>query len=182
MFRRLATLCVIALSLSACDKVKNIQNPLGGNSGSTGGGGAGDASSTPTSTLDSYKAAIASQDWSKLYGLLSVEFQKQAEAEVTQLKQDLASGDEGKKKAAEEKIRARGLTPEQFAKEVAPKLAQAWVGAEAMKGSGRLPREIKETKAIKVDDAKASVTYLSPEGKEGVIRFVKQSGAWKFAP
>lgn len=166
------TLCV---ALAACDKVKDVPNPLAGDK-------QGPQTASPTSTIDAYKAAIATQDWQKLYGLLSSEFQKQAQAEVEGLKKDLAGGDAGKKQAAEARIRERGMKPEQFAKQDAASLAAEWVGMEAMKGSPRLPKVIKETKAIKVDERKASVDYLGPDDANGTLRFTKENGAWRFAP
>lgn len=178
MKRRILAAALCLASLAACDKVKEIPNPLGGNTGTGSGGDAG----SPTGTVDAYKAAIASQDWGKMYGLLSAEFQKQAVAEVEGLKRDLAGTDAGKKKAAEEKIRARGLKPEQFNQADVTKIAVEWVGAEVMLGSARLPKVIKETKAIKLDDKKASVDFVSPEGTSGTLRFVKENGAWRFAP
>ncbi|KAF0243873.1 MAG: hypothetical protein FD180_2998 [Planctomycetota bacterium] len=172
--RFLASVCCAA-ALAACDQVKEIPNPLGGNKG-------GAETASPTATIDAYKAAIASQDWQKMYGLLSAEFQKQALAEVEELKRDLAGGDADKKKAAVRRIQDRGMKPEQFAQGDAAKLAAEWVGMEAMKGSARLPKVIKETKSIKLDGAKASVEYFDPEWKSGTIRFVKENAMWRFAP
>lgn len=179
MTKRILAAALVLAALPACDKVKEIPNPIGGGSGTSGGGG-GDAS--PTGTLDAYKAAIAAQDWGKVHGLLSADFQKQALAEVEALKRDLAGTDAGKKMAAESKIRERGMKPEQFSQGDAAKLAVEWVGAEAMKGSGRLPKVIKETRAIKLDDRKASVDYVTVEDKPATLRFVKENGAWRFAP
>jgi hypothetical protein len=179
MKRRILSAAFCLAALSACDKMKEIPNPIGGGSGN--GGSGGDAGS-PTGTVDAYKAAIASQDWGKMYGLLSAEFQKQVVAEVEGLKRDLAGSDAGKKKAAEEKIRGRGLKPEQFNQADVTKIAVEWIGAEVMMGSPRLPKVIKETKSIKLDDKKASVDFLNPEGVAGTLKFVKENGAWRFAP
>jgi hypothetical protein len=179
MNRQILAAVFCATALAACDKAKDIPNPLSGVGGS--GKTAGDATS-PTATIDSYKAAIAAQDWQKVYGLLSAEFQKQAVAEVEGLKRDLSSGDAAKKKSAEEKIRGRGMKPEQFSQGDSAKIAAEWIGTEIMKGSPRLPKVIAETKSIKLDDKKASVDYLSPEGTAGTLRFVKENALWKFAP
>ncbi|MEK7469468.1 MAG: hypothetical protein AAB074_19000 [Planctomycetota bacterium] len=179
MKRRILAGVFCAAALAACDKVKEIPNPLPGGSGSNKT--AGDATS-PTATIDAYKAAIASQDWQKLYGLLSAEFQKQATAEVEALKRDLAGGDDATRKSAETKIRGRGMKPEQFSQGAPAKLAAEWVGMEIMKGSTRLPRVIKETKAIKLESGKATVDYFDPEWKSGTLRFVKENGMWRFAP
>ena len=177
MKRRFLAGVFCAAALAACDKVKELPNPLGGSSASGGGD-----SASPTATIDSYKAAIASQDWQKMYGLLSAEFQKQAVAEVEGLKRDLAGGDAGKKKSAEERIRARGMKPEQFSQGDPSKLAAEWIGMEIMKGSPRLPKAIKDTKSIKLDDKKAAVDYVSPEGTSGTMKFVKENAMWRFAP
>jgi hypothetical protein len=179
MKRRILAAAFCSALLTACDKAPDLPNPLAGNSGSNKT--TGDAAS-PTATIDSYKAAIAAQDWQKVYGLLSAEFQKQAVAEVEELKRDLAGGNAEKKAAAEKKIRERGMKPEQFTQGDSSKLAAEWVGMEAMKGSARLPKIIKETKAIKLDGGKAAVDYFDPEYKQGTMKFVKENGMWKFAP
>lgn len=166
-------LLVLPIALAACDKIKDVTNPPAGKP-------AGDAS--PGTTVDSYRAAIAAQDWQQLYGLLSVEFQQQAVADVERVKRELASGTDAEKKAAVARVTAMGMTPEEFQKADSKSLAARWLGSEVLAGSTRLPKEIAEVRAIKLENERAEVTYVAPGGRTGTLKFVKQNGAWRFAP
>ncbi|MBI2920531.1 MAG: hypothetical protein HYY18_05550 [Planctomycetes bacterium] len=172
-----AAVVLLTFAMAACDKIKEVPNPLGGPSG---GQASGEAS--PGTTVDSYRAAIAAQDWQQLYGLLSVEFQQQAVGEVEKLKRELATGTEAEKKAATARVGAMGMTPAEFQKTDSKTLAALWIGAEVKAGSLRLPKEIAEVRAIKLENERAEVTYARPGGGQGTLKFVKQNGAWRFAP
>ena len=109
-----------ALLLSACDKVdslkKGVQSTLSSSTETGGGGGSGSggtapgdaggaSAGTPALTLQAYKDAIAKQDYDKLYGMMSGEFQRRTRAEVDRMKKVITSGTEAEKREVVEKIK-----------------------------------------------------------------------------
>ncbi|MBI5369073.1 MAG: hypothetical protein HZA54_18705 [Planctomycetes bacterium] len=176
-----------AFGLFSCEKVdavkKDIQKQIdgGGGSGAAGGagGGEGAAQATPSATIQSYKDAIAKQDWEKLYGLMSAEFQRRTLAEVDRMKKVLASGSDAEKKAVVERIRKLGMTPEEFAQADADKLAVRELAQEVLEKSTRLPTAVRDVKGIKITGDRATVDFVDEAGATGTLKFVKESGVWK---
>ncbi|NUN50563.1 MAG: hypothetical protein HUU15_17260 [Candidatus Brocadiae bacterium] len=174
--RRLSALCLAAAALSACDKVKDIPNPLADKPGS----GAPSGSGFGRNDLDAFTAAMKSQDWQKLYGLLSVEYQQQQEAEARRIQGALASSNPSEKSAAEAELKALGLEPSEFVSGDPKSLGMRLAGAKASRA--KWPTDIRETKSIKADESKAEVVYVDSAGTEGTLRFTKQNGVWRIVP
>jgi len=174
---KIAAVLFLLCTVAACDKVpKDIPNPLGEKK-DTGGDTAG-----AMAALNAYKDAVAKQDWQKMYGMMSAEFQKGAVADIERLKAGLNSKDPAEKKTAEDRLTALGLDPEEFRTGDAAQLAVKFLGAEVAKKSGRVPGEVASVQAITLDGDRATVKFTDGSGRAGTLRFMKQNGAWRMAP
>ncbi|MBI3272298.1 MAG: hypothetical protein HYZ53_25125 [Planctomycetes bacterium] len=189
-------LALVPLLSAGCDKIdawrKGAQSAATGSapgaagvtgSAATGGGeaGAGGAPSQagPSLTLDAYKDAVARKDYDKLFSLMSGQFQKKALAEVDRMKKVLVSGTEVEKKEVLDKLRKLGMTPEEYQKGEAEKLAARSLGQEVAANPGRFPTAIRDVKAIKIDGERATVTYSEDSGSTGTLKFMKETGSWR---